>query len=170
MLGLDSKKVLLSDYDKDWQNYYANESDLIKNLLGDLIIDIQHIGSTSIKGLRAKPIIDILVGIESFKKIDKIIEYMENIGYIYAYWAGIPNDFTFRKGNFTTHLVHIVEFGKDNWNSNITFRDKLRNNPILVKKYEELKEELAKKFPDSREKYTEGKSKFIIDIITTENL
>lgn len=170
MLGLDAEKVMLAEYDKEWNSYYTSEFILIKNALGDSVIDIQHIGSTSIVGMKAKPIIDILVGLESFLKINTIIKNMENIGYIYAYWAGIPNDYTFRKGNFTTHLVHIVEYGKENWFHNIVFRDKLRNNPDLVKQYEELKEELVKKFPDSREKYTEGKNKFIADVIKSEVL
>jgi GrpB-like predicted nucleotidyltransferase (UPF0157 family) len=68
-----------------------------------------------------------------------------------------------RKGDITTHLVHVVEYGKNNWNHNIRFRDTLRNNPVLAIQYQQLKEELAEKYPDSREKYTEGEGKFITD-------
>lgn len=165
MLGLDSNKVMLAEYDNDWISHYKSESKAIKNALGDLVIDIQHIGSTSVVDLKAKPIIDILVGLQSFAQIKLVIKEMEALEYIYAHWAGIPGDYTFRKGDITTHLVHVVEYGKNNWDNNIRFRDTLRNNPVLVKQYEELKVELAEKYPDSREKYTEGKSKFIADVL-----
>jgi len=160
---------MLSEYDKEWISHYESESKVIKNALGEMVIDIQHIGSTSVVGLKAKPIIDILVGIENFDKIDEVIKKMETMGYTYAHWAGIPGDYTFRKGEVTTHLIHVVKYGKINWNHNIKFRDALRNNPDLVKQYEELKEKLAKEYPDSREKYTEGKSKFVVDVVKMEN-
>jgi len=167
MLGLDSKKVLLVDHDDKWKSFYNTEAMIIKKALDELIIDIQHIGSTSIEGLKAKPIIDILVGLESFEKIDEVIKIMENLGYVYAHWAGIPGDYTFRKGEITTHLIHVVKYGENNWNHNIKFREILKNNPDLIKQYVELKEELAIKHPDSREKYTEGKSEFILKVTNT---
>jgi GrpB-like predicted nucleotidyltransferase (UPF0157 family) len=165
MLGLDFNKVMLVEHDNDWILHYESESQPIKQALADLVIDIQHIGSTSVAGLKAKPIIDILVGLKSFDQIHEVIREMETLGYIYAHWAGIPGDYTFRKGETTTHLVHVVEYGKNNWNHNIQFRDTLRNNPVLAKQYEQLKEDLAEKYPDSREKYTEGKSKFIAEVL-----
>jgi GrpB-like predicted nucleotidyltransferase (UPF0157 family) len=117
-------------------------------------------------GLKAKPIIDILVGLKSFDQINQVIIKMQETGYIYAHWAGIPNDYTFRKGeNITTHLIHIVEYGKNNWIHNFKFRDTLKNNPFLLKEYEQLKEDLAQKYLDSREKYTEGKGKFILAVV-----
>jgi GrpB-like predicted nucleotidyltransferase (UPF0157 family) len=167
MLGLDSEKVMLEEYDRNWHSNFQNESKLIMSILGDLVIDIQHFGSTSIEGLKAKPIIDILVGLKSFDQIDQLINEMQEAGYIYAHWAGIPNDYTFRKGeNITTHLIHVVEYGKNNWIYNIKFRDALKNNPALIKEYEQLKGDLAQKYPDSREKYTEGKGKFILDVVS----
>jgi GrpB-like predicted nucleotidyltransferase (UPF0157 family) len=165
MLGLDSNQVLLAEYDQDWVSYYESEANVIKNALGNLVIDIQHIGSTSVPGLKAKPIIDILAGLKSFEQIDTVIKQMEALEYTYAHWAGIPGDYTFRKGNFTTHFVHIVIHGGQNWNHNIRFRDIVRNNPNLAREYELLKEELVKQYPDSREKYTEGKSKFIFNAV-----
>lgn len=169
MLGLDSKKVMLEEYDSEWHLYFNDESKLIKSVLGDSVIDIQHFGSTSIAGLKAKPIIDILVGLKSFSDIDQVISKMQEAGYIYAHWAGIPNDYTFRKGkDITTHLIHVVEYGKNNWIHNIKFRDALKNNPALIKEYEQLKEDLAKKYPDSREKYTAGKGKFILDVVSKQ--
>ncbi len=165
MLGLERKKVILVEHDDEWISNYESESTAIRDALGDLVIDIQHFGSTSVPGLKAKPIIDILVGIQSFDKIDLIIKQMESLDYTYAHWAGIPDDYTFRKGDKTTYLVHIVIYKTNNWNHNITFRDKLRNDSALFKQYENLKEGLAKKYPDSREKYTMGKSKFIEDTL-----
>ena len=166
MLGLDFDKVMLAEYDQQWTVHYVSEAEAIKNTLADMVIDIQHIGSTAVVGLKAKPIIDILVGLASFEQIEEIIDKMVSLGYTYAYWAGIQGDCTFRKGDITTHLVHMVEYGKNNWNHNIRFRDALRNNPDLVRGYERLKEELAAKYPGSREQYTEGKNKFIADVLS----
>ena len=165
MLGLESEKVMLVEHDREWIFDYELEAKSIKNALGAPVIDIQHIGSTSVAGLKAKPIIDILVGLDSFDQINEVIQRMEALRYIYARWAGIPGDYTFRKGDITTHLVHIVKYGEINWNHNLKFHDSLRNNPDLMRKYQELKEQLAQKYPDSREKYTEGKSQFIFDVV-----
>jgi GrpB-like predicted nucleotidyltransferase (UPF0157 family) len=122
-------------------------------------------------GLKAKPIIDILVGLKSFDQIDQVISKMQEAGYIYAHWAGIPNDYTFRKGkDITTHLIHVVEYGKNNWVHNIKFRDALKNNTALIKEYEQLKEDLAKKYPDNRQEYNDNKTEFIESIMEKAEL
>ncbi len=165
MLGLNADKVRLSGYDPAWVDAYNKESVAVRKVLGEVLVDIQHIGSTSVPGLKAKPILDILAGVVSFDRIEEIIAILENSGYTYAHWAGIPGDYTFRKGDITTCLLHVVAYESINWNHCISFRDILRKNSRIAEEYLSLKESLAEKYPDSREKYTDGKSKFISDIL-----
>ena len=92
MIGLYSQKVMLTDYNNEWISCFESEASIIKDALGNEVIDIQHIGSTSVVGLKAKPIIDILVGLQSFDQIYEIIGKMEALGYTYAHWAGIDQN------------------------------------------------------------------------------
>jgi GrpB-like predicted nucleotidyltransferase (UPF0157 family) len=90
---------------------------------------------------------------------------LESIGYDFIAHAGIANDHVFGKGVARTHLLHVVEHGSAEWTNNLCFRDRLRNDPELAKEYERLKEELSRKFSDSRAEYHTAKSKFISEVI-----
>ena len=167
MTGLENDKVLVVEHDLNWQKQFRLEAENLTELLVEYETDIRHFGSTSVPGLKAKPVVDILVGLESFNQIGRIIPTMKKAGYIYAHWAGIPNDYTFIKGDsiLSTHLIHIVVKNSPNWNLTLAFRDALRKNPELACKYQELKEDLVDRYPDSREKYTEGKTGFITSVL-----
>lgn len=168
MTGLENDKVLVVEHDPKWREQFRLEADILIGLLEKYTPDIQHFGSTSVPGLKAKPIVDILVGLDNFNQIDRIIPLMEDAGYTYAHWAGIPNDYTFIKSSseLTTHLIHVVVRNSPNWKLTLFFRDKLRNNPELTGGYQKLKEDLAERYPDSREEYTEGKNAFIAGVLS----
>jgi len=162
MIGLENDIVKLCEYRPSWQEYFEQEKNRIRGKIG-YSVHIEHIGSTSVSGMIAKPIIDILVGIDSPDEIGIYIEPMCELGYEYKGEAGVPGRHFFRKGNGTvsTHHVHFVEFNSENWTRHIIFRNLLINNEIIHKKYYELKKKLADTFSENRPLYTDSKSDFI---------
>jgi GrpB-like predicted nucleotidyltransferase (UPF0157 family) len=122
---------------------------------------IEHIGSTAVPDLCAKPIVDILVGLRELELSDSEIEAMRTLGYEYLGELGIPGRLFFRKGeNPRTHNVHVVEYGGEHWRRHIAFRDALRSDPEERRRYDELKRRLASE-GHPREAYTEMKTPFI---------
>lgn len=167
-LGVGNKCVTLAESNARWNEAYRLEEAGIRRALGDLALDIQHIGSTSIPSIKAKPIIDIAVGVRRFEDGLACIPLMEKIGYDYAGTDIVPDDHIFGrgvKGETRTHLVHIVEYNSPNWNQWILFRDKLRANPDLALAYEMLKIDLAGKYADNRAAYTASKKDFIEKVL-----
>ncbi|MEF0939276.1 GrpB family protein [Rhizobium sp. BR 362] len=167
-LGVRHKLVTLAEPNARWQQAYTQEEAAIRKALGDLPLDIQHFGSTSIPAIRAKRIIDIAVGVRRFDDGFLCIEPMEQIGYEYAGNDIVPNDHIFGrgiKGETRTHLVHIIEYGGAHWTRFIRFRDKLRANTPLARAYESLKIRLAEEYADDRAAYTEAKRAFIDEIV-----
>jgi GrpB-like predicted nucleotidyltransferase (UPF0157 family) len=129
--------------------------------LGGLVRDIEHYGSTAIVGMPAKPIIDILVGIDSLDCLDAALEPLAEIGYEHLHWVDVPGHHVFGKGEIRTHLLHLVEFTGPNWSENVKFRDALRDDPALAAEYTGLKVELAAQYPNDRKSYNTAKGAFI---------
>ena len=167
MLGLPKGIVRLETYDPEWIRAYEKEKSIIEDCIRNYIIDIQHVGSTSIEGLIAKPIIDIAVGVPSLVEGHKCIEPLEQIGYEYKGEAGVVGRLYFTKddGIIRIHHIHIEEVGSTNWWNQILFRDYLRLHNDARDEYGELKKILAQKYANDRETYTERKADFILDII-----
>lgn len=167
VLGLERKIVRLHDYTPLWVELYREEEARIRAAVGDLILDLQHVGSTAIPGIKAKPILDMMAGVARLEEALLCRAPLEAIGYDYAVHAGITNDYVFGKGVARTHLLHVVEYGSAEWTAHLRFRDRLRNEPELAQEYERLKEELSLKFSDNRAEYTEAKSEFICKVIAS---
>ena len=165
VLGLENNLVRLSDHTPLWAELYREEEKRIKAAAGHLIVDLQHIGSTAIPGIKAKPILDIMAGVPKLEKALECKAALEAIGYDYIEQAGIANDLVFGKGAARTHYLHVVEYGAAKWMDHLCFRDRLRNDPELAQAYGRLKEELSRKFSDSRAKYHDAKSKFISEVV-----
>jgi len=167
MIGLKRGVVELKPYNSQWKEFYRKESELISSTISDYLVDIQHIGSTAIPGIIAKPIIDIAVAINSLENIEKIIGPLSEIGFIYRGEQGIPDRHMFVKGGeeLRTHHMHVMHKSHYEWKKHILFRDYLMNHPKEVKKYSELKRRLEKQFKHDRESYTESKSEFIEGIL-----
>ena len=167
LVGLKPRTVKLFSHIIEWEKNYLKEKELLESVIGSQIIDIQHVGSTSVKGLKAKPIIDIAIAIESLEQGLKLLQKLKSVGYEYKGDAGVPGRHFFVKGTmkYKTHYLHICELNNDVWLSLILFRDCLRNNKKVLKQYEKLKEELASAFSDNREEYHNGKRKFIDSIV-----
>lgn len=166
-IGLPRTVVKLSPYSEQWIKIYEAEQKIIKKTLGKLILNIQHVGSTSIPGLISIPRIDIAVGIKTLEDCEKCIEPLVNIGYHYRPGAGPEGGLHFAKGpeNNRTHYVHVEELNGKMWQDHILFRDYLRSHPETMEKYAQLKIVLAKNFPNDRISYLNGKSEFIIKVI-----
>lgn len=159
--------VELEDYNYSWKDDYLKEEKLLKELLGNRIIEIHHIGSTSIEGLKAKPIIDILIVIDSLNNISEIEEILSKYDYHNRGQQGVPDRYFFAKGpeEARTHYIHFVEPKSNTYYNQVYFKKYLIEHPEYIKKYCDLKQQLALKYADDRPKYTQGKNEFITDVI-----
>ncbi|MCD4819683.1 MAG: GrpB family protein [Candidatus Cloacimonetes bacterium] len=167
MIGLSSDMVVISKYSRKWKMFYEDEEILIKNNLKKLYFEIEHIGSTAIKDLDAKPIIDIMIGYFHKADLEKIINSLESIKYINKGEAGIPERIFLKKDvkDKTTHHIHLTEIESEFWSDHILFRDFLDSHENLKIEYQNLKYEFSDRYKNDREKYTESKSDFIQKII-----
>ena len=169
-LGLKHGLNLLVDYDRRWPAAYAAEKERILAALGDLVVAIEHYGSTSIPGLRAKPIIDILMGVRTQAEWIKCKAPLEALGYDYAEHAGVPDHFIFGRGrdhSERTHLVHVIEYGSATWRDSLAFRNALRADPVLAAQYQAVKEQAIAQAPQGRSTYTDLKGPFVAAVVAT---
>lgn len=167
-IGLERGKVKLVSYKKEWVDFFKKEKKkILKVLPKDLIVDIQHIGSTSIRGIKAKPIIDIALGIRSVKDFNKIISPLKKADYRHIPEYSKRYRFLFVKGgqNFIKVHLHAEKYDGVNWKNNINFRDYLNKNKKIAKKYLKLKEGLSVEYSDDRKKYTALKKSFIQKVL-----
>lgn len=161
VIGLERGHVELVPYDPAWRRCYETERARLQAAIGNHVLDIQHVGSTSIPGMIAKPIIDIAVAVASFETAQVCIAPVERLGYAYRGENGIPRRHFFVRGERRTHHLHINELNSAQWRNQVCFRDALIHNPELAAAYATLKQDLARQFPTDREAYTAGKAPFI---------
>nr|AAB05373.1 glutamate-rich protein [Cytobacillus firmus] len=171
MLGVNKGEVILVTHSENWKRLFHKEKSLLETIIGEQVKDIQQFGSTAIKGIEAKPIIDILVGVESLKDVEKFNnERLKEAGYYHLSRVQIDGKEVFAKftdlENLTkTHILHVVEYQGDWWNEHISFRDYLNANPLVSKEYESLKKNLAEKYPNDEHSYTNEKTQFVDEIL-----
>ena len=156
-----SGQIQLLAYESRWRTLFLEERDQLQASIGEYVLDIQHIGSTSIPGMPAKPILDIGIAITNFEEDVRCIQPMEKLGYTYKGENGISRRHYFVKGVPRTHHVHMVEIESEDWKSYLLFRDYLIKNPETARSYERLKQKLAKQFVTERAAYQAGKDSFI---------
>ena len=168
MVGLERGIVKLIDHQSTWKIEAEQTVAELKSLLGDATIDIQHIGSTAILSIHAKPIIDIAVGVRDLSDIIPYVETLKNSRYIFR-GEDIPNQILFVKGDFErdirTHHIHVVKWNGIEWNNYVNFRDYLNAFPEKAKAYDMCKLNLAKQFPQNRSSYTKGKQKLVSELL-----
>lgn len=160
-LGLGSGQVRLARPDPRWQRWFEEEAERIRAALQDREAAVEHVGSTSVPGLAAKPILDLLLGLPAPIDLPPVIAALNKLGYEHATWAGVPGSEVFGKGQPRTHLVHLVPIGSASWQRMLRFRDRLRADAGLRDDYGALKQALAARFPQDRAAYTEAKAAFI---------
>lgn len=172
MLGLKHGVNLLVDYDPQWPGEFAAEKERLQSVLGEFVLAIEHCGSTAVPGLRAKPIIDIYVGVRSLADWVECKAPLESLGYDYAAHAGVPNDYIFGRGRDKTertHLVHVVEYGGAQWRNALIFRDALRADPLLAAEYAAIKQQAVELIPVNRARYTDFKGSFVAAVLARQN-
>lgn len=168
-LGLESGRVRVVPYCDDWPALYAaEEARLVASLESEgVTLVLEHSGSTSVPGLGAKPIIDILAGDTSDEMRRAAIVALQQAGYDHRGESGIPGRDFFRRGDPRQYHLHLTRFGSAFWNDHRMFRDWLRSHPATAAEYMALKLALAARYATDREAYIEGKTEFVHHVLTT---
>ena len=163
VFGLENNKVKLIEYTEEWNELYSLEKNRLLKKFGDIIVNIQHIGSTSIPGMTAKPIIDILVSVGNKELLYSTLKYLYDLDYRFLGNGGKRGRLFFVKGNenITYYHLHLLVAGSYYEGNYFLFRDYLRENEECANKYKHLKVTLSEKFPSNRDKYSQFKSKFV---------
>lgn len=174
MLGLKRLTVRVVDYTDEWSSIFHKLKEELTTLLKEDNVQIEHIGSTSIDGMPAKPILDLVIGFDTLdeERIQSIIPKLDRLSFIYRGNRKDRGGYLFvkePKENIITHHLHMVEINDDQWTHYLQFRDTLRANPELASEYKELKLGLEKKYADDRLMYTESKEQFIKKVLEGGN-
>ena len=164
MIGLKRGSVALLSHQKEWDKNAENVILELKQLLGNAAVDIQHVGSTAIASIYAKPIIDIVIGLRDLNDISPYMQLLEEHGFIFR-GEDVAGQMLFVMGDFEkdtrTHHIHAVKWNGTEWKNYINFRDYLNCHPDKAMIYDACKKKLALQFPDDRRSYTEGKQECI---------
>jgi len=161
--------VVIAPYSPAWPHVYARARDAIVAALGDLLVGIEHVGSTAVPGLGAKPVIDIMPGVAHDTALGRCIAPLQGLGYEYvpAFEDEMPFRRYFRKpATAQEHAihVHVVVVGDAFWDDHLLFRDYLRRHPAVVAQYEQLKRTIARTATDG-EAYQDAKAAFIASVM-----
>ena len=148
-------------YQDDWSDKYERERVRLYPVVKDVAKGIEHIGSTSVPGMAAKPIIDIAVHLATVKQVPELLEPLARLDYAYEGEYGLPGRHFFTKGEPRAFHLHLVDDTTNHWQRWIVFRVLLRGDPKLCQAYQQLKCELARKYRFDRATYSESKSDFI---------
>lgn len=158
-------KVTVERYDPNWTDRFRKEEQLLKQQLSDVEATIEHIGSTAVEGLCAKPTIDMMIGLKQFEMADRLIDSLEALGYEYMdrYNDVMPHRRFFQKSKdgVRTHHIHMVEVASDFWVRHLRFRDHLRECKEDRDRYAQLKMQLAERDWNDRNEYALAKTGFI---------
>ena len=167
-IGLHRGTVKLLAYDPKWAEYFSQEKELLSKTLREKVLDIRHIGSTSIAGMPAKPILDILAAVKTLAEVQSLTQDLNKIGYEDKGDGGVSGRRFFVKGGKArrTHHLNFCEMNSFFWRSHLAFCDYLERHPDVARQYSELKRGLADKFPNDRGAYTAGKEEFVRSILT----
>lgn len=164
-MGLENGTVRLDNNYETYKKMFEVKKQELEKIFGKFALEIEHVGSTSVENLLAKPIVDIGIGVNNFEEINSIINNLK--------------DYTIKKSEeeillieekdgITYYLIHIEKIDSKRYKDSIKFRNILRNNEKIKKEYEKLKEELKEKYPNDRPTYTKSKSNFINNILNRE--
>ena len=164
---MKTKKVIVLPYDRAWKSAFEEIKLEIENAIGDLIIGIEHVGSTSVEGMSAKPCIDIDVIIKNYSMFEDVVSKLATIGYTHEGDLGIKHREAFKyldKPHLMKHHLYVCPQNSEELHRHVTFRDYLRSNSEAVKKYSSVKETAAKLFPDDIDQYIKYKSPCIEEL------
>ncbi|MBY0121637.1 GrpB family protein [Bacillus sp. S/N-304-OC-R1] len=157
-------KVRLTDYTENWRWMFEQEVQFLKSIFGEVIISFEHFGSTSIPGMKAKPVIDMMCIVNDIEQIDTYNEQMKSFEYDVAGEWGIKGRRLFRKGGeHRTHHIHFYQFDNPQIIRHLVFRDYLLVHQDEARRYSEFKQVLANKYPSTRD-YSPAKKSFVSEM------
>lgn len=163
-----AQPVSLADHDPRWRTMFEDEKRRLMDALPGTFLAIEHIGSTAVDGMKAKPLIDLLAGVDSMETAIALNRLLVEHGYT---TSASLNDtlptrqwFMRQEQGVRTHHLHVVVHDSDEWRMRIGFRDALRADPELRRRYTALKEDLVARYAEDRDAYTEGKGAFIAQV------
>jgi GrpB-like predicted nucleotidyltransferase (UPF0157 family) len=159
--------VEIVPYDPSWSGLFNDESEELLRTIGAWLVGpIEHIGSTAIRGLSAKPVIDIMAGVETLDASRPALAALADVGYCYApYRSDSEHWFCKPSPAFRTHHLHLVPIDSPSWVERLAFRDYLRTHPLAAAEYGAVKQILAGRFRFDREAYTQAKGPFVARIV-----
>lgn len=167
-----NEEVALFPYDTAWPTLFEEERDRLLALFPDEFLAIEHIGSTAVPGLSAKPIIDILAGVDSISRADELLEPLCRAKYATSmeYNASLVGRRWLMRWaeGCRTHHLHLMVYGSEEWHRRLAFRNRLRADTELSQQYEKKKRLWAIEFPSDREAYTAAKGDFIVGALLME--
>ncbi|MFZ5967087.1 MAG: GrpB family protein [Bacillota bacterium] len=158
---MKTKRVIVIPYDPKWKNEFQKIRSYLEKALGNSILAIEHVGSTSVEGLSAKPIIDIDVIIESYDKFEDVKSHLKDLGYYHEGDLDIKDREAFaynEKHEFMTHHLYVCPRNSEELKRHIVFRDYLRAHKEDREKYSAIKLQAAIKYPTDIDRYIEAKS------------
>ena len=166
-LGLARSKTIVLPYDSRWAEAFETEATRLRSALTGVLVRLEHVGSTAVPGLSAKPILDIAATYLDASTSHEFGTALESLDYVYHGDQGEEGGLLFIKGpdSCRTHHLHLVAADSQQWKNYLGFRDALRSSEQLRRAYSGLKERLAAEFPHDRLSYQEGKSRFIDDAL-----
>ena len=163
-LGLEAGSVELLPYSSKWAEIFETEADGLKSVLSNFSVAIEHVGSTAVPGMVAKPIIDIAVSTDLDSSYLGIRKALEIADYVYLLDAGNNGGHIFYKEiqpKIRSFHLHLIDRQDSQWRNYLAFRDRLRHDVDKRNQYMDVKNELASAYPHDRDSYTEGKADFI---------
>jgi GrpB-like predicted nucleotidyltransferase (UPF0157 family) len=167
MLGTKYGFVEIAKYQSVWVERFERERKLLQHALGTHVIRIEHVGSTSIPGLDAKPTLDMIAGLKELRSADCYAAQLGDLGYEFRPHHPVPGRLHFAKiqSGLRTHNLSLTVYGSDFWEAHLLFRDYLRNHPEVTRAYQELKYRLATQYSEDTVQYTAGKDEFIAEVL-----
>ena len=167
MIGLKRGTVDVVPYAWDWVPAFQSEALLLQKTLGPTALAIEHIGSTAISGMPAKPIIDFMVAVANLSQSRQLIPLLEDVGYNYRPHDCVQDRHFFAKGKHgeRTHHLSLAETDSTFWQRQVAFRDHMRTDQQAATLYAELKMELASKYSNDRNAYIDAKEPFVLGIL-----
>jgi len=167
MLGLRRGAVQLVPYTTIWAALFQSERTRLQHALGADALDIQHIGSTAVPGLAAKPILDLAIAVAAEDVVAACVPRLTALGYTYGGYRGSDQGHFFDQGpeQYLTHYLHMLPIGEPAWSSYLRFRDYLIAHPAVRDAYMQLKQDLAVQYAENRAAYTAAKAAFVQHIL-----
>ena len=168
MIGLKRNTLQVVDHCPEWAALGVEACRAVRKACGELLVDVQHVGSTAVPGLPAKPILDIAAAVRTLDSMPQLEGRLAAIGYRYRRDQGDAGGHLFvldSSPDIRRIHLHVVEHSGSQWRDYLRFRDLLRHQPAIRKRYAELKRDLARIYRDDRESYTASKAHFIREVL-----